>query len=741
MKQFNTFSGVFVPSFEAILGAVLFLILPMLTGVMGLWKMLAIVVFSNTVTLATAFSIADSATNIERIGAGGMYAVSRRSLGRAFGGSIGIQLFLAQTASIGFYAIGFAEPLQEILQRVAFINSAIGSFDPLVQKQIIATFIALIAFLTGIAGANFIVKIQMVIFVVLIVSVGSIFIAPALNLTSNNLPLFSGSVNLRGSGLSMGFWAAFAAFFPAVTGIDAGVGMSGSLKDPKSSLPKGTFMAIGITALVYIGITVVYSLIQPELLSTSEGGQIPTASTIFAQAPFIPYLILTGILVATGSSALSYFMTAPRTAQAMAKDRILPRLFNFLKRDFSRKGKEPRWATVLTFLIILPVIWSGDVTQASMVVGICFLVVYGWVNLAGFLERISGNPSFRPTSRGHWSISLYGFVTCMVAISFFNVWVGVGVIVSQMLIFMLLFKYKSQNKLEGVWWGVLFSVMNWGFHRMKKIVQGTKNWRPIMNIFCFADKLEESEQTIKMGERIANYQGLIMYNILRSQRDAELEFEAPFGSKIIEVPGGNFDNAILSIVQASIPGGLRINTILLPVDARLNHIEIIEEMINLENNVLLYSHGEVTSKDANMIDVWWKGEENGNLMALLAYIINRTDIKQREAPNKIRIIRKISESDNREESLEEMQIMLEKARLTGEVLIIPEDKKPIHETIKEYSQDALLVIMGMPGERKGGIARLFFLDQLFFKRELGKFTELPPLLFVKASRKLNLVED
>ena len=142
MKQFNTFSGVFVPSFEAILGAVLFLILPLLTGVMGLWKMLAIVVFSNTVTLATAFSIADSATNIERIGAGGMYAVSRRSLGRAFGGSIGIQLFLAQTASIGFYAIGFAEPLQELLHGISFINSALGSFDPLVQKQIIATLIA-----------------------------------------------------------------------------------------------------------------------------------------------------------------------------------------------------------------------------------------------------------------------------------------------------------------------------------------------------------------------------------------------------------------------------------------------------------------------------------------------------------------------------------------------------------------------------------------------------------------------
>ncbi len=34
----------------------------------------------------------------------------------------------------------------------------------------------------------------------------------------------------------------------------------------------------------------------------------------------------------------------------------------------------------------------------------------------------------------------------------------------------------------------------------------------------------------------------------------------------------------------------------------------------------------------------------------------------------------------------------------------------------------------------------YTLDQLFFKIELGKFTDLPPMLFVKASRKLNLVE-
>lgn len=737
----GTFSGVFVPSFEAILGAVLFLILPMLTGTMGLWKMLIIVIFSNTVTLATAFSIADCATNIERVGAGGMYAMSRRSLGRAFGGSIGIQLFLAQTACIGFYAIGFAEPLQELLLRISFVHNFMGSFDPLIQKQIIATFIVFIALILGIIGADFIVKIQMVIFIILIVSVGSIFLSPLLGLTHDQAPLFSGSVNLSGSALGMGFWAALAAFFPAVTGIDAGVGMSGDLKNPKTSLPKGTFLAIGVTSLVYIGITVIYSLIRPELLIFTRGGTIPTAASIFAQSAVIPILIIIGILVATGSSALSYFMTAPRTAQALARDRIIPKPLYFLSRDWLKRGIEPRWATLLTFIIILPVIWSGDVTQASIVVGICFLVVYGWINLAAFLERVSGNPSFRPTSRGHWTISLYGFLMCMIAISFFNMWVGIGILVSQLLIFSLLLKYKSHRKLEGVWWGVLFSGLNWGFKRMRAIVQGSKNWRPVVGTFCFADQKEVSRRTIEMGERIANYQGLIMYNILKPQKQPEILFRPPEGAQIIEIPGDQYDSGILSILQAAVPGGFKINTALFPLDSRINFFEVTAKLINMGKNVLLYKHGAASLPESNRIDVWWKGEENGNLMALLAYIINKTDIKEGKTPKSIRIIRKISGVVEEEASKVEMENILRRARLSGEVLILPEDDKSIHESIKEHSRDALLIIMGMPGERKGGIAALFSLDEYFFTKELDKFIELPPVLFVKASRMMNLMED
>ncbi|MBN2508930.1 MAG: amino acid permease, partial [Spirochaetales bacterium] len=178
MKKFGTFSGVFVPSYEAMLGAVVFLILPGLVGGLGLAKMLVIIVVAHSLTAATAFSIADCTSNLEKIGAGGMYVLASRSLGKAFGGSIGIQLFLAQAVSIGFYSIGFADPMQKIVASVPAVQGIISAYglSPLVQKQIIATLVAAVAFVFGIFGKDIVVKTQKVIFAVLSVSIAAMLV-------------------------------------------------------------------------------------------------------------------------------------------------------------------------------------------------------------------------------------------------------------------------------------------------------------------------------------------------------------------------------------------------------------------------------------------------------------------------------------------------------------------------------------------------------------------------------------
>ena len=65
------------------------------------------------------------------------------------------------------------------------------------------------------------------------------------------------SFHLVGSFEDGDFLLVFAIFFPAVTGIMAGVNLSGDLKNPRKAIPLGTLSAIAVTMLIYIVIAYV----------------------------------------------------------------------------------------------------------------------------------------------------------------------------------------------------------------------------------------------------------------------------------------------------------------------------------------------------------------------------------------------------------------------------------------------------------------------------------------------------
>lgn len=59
---------------------------------------------------------------------------------------------------------------------------------------------------------------------------------------SNMMPNFKEKID---------FITLFGIYFPAMTGIMAGANMSGDLRDPSKSIPKGTFWSIAITTIAY----------------------------------------------------------------------------------------------------------------------------------------------------------------------------------------------------------------------------------------------------------------------------------------------------------------------------------------------------------------------------------------------------------------------------------------------------------------------------------------------------------
>ena len=752
---FGTFKGVFVPSTEAILGTVLFLLLPVLTADVGLFAILGVIVLAHTVTTATAFSMADCATNLNDVGPGGMYALARRSLGKAFGGSIGVQLYVAQAASIGFYAVGFALPLTPII--APYLANSIDLFGEtdmaslLLQKQIVASLFFILFFGIVMVGADFTLKIQSVILVILGVSVLTIFVVPFLGLEVQNSALFSTeNLNITGNRpLTIAlFFSVFAQFFPAVTGIDAGVGMSGDLAMPKKSLVKGTFSAIAITFVIYLLSAVVFSFMNPKVVIEGYQNNLPVAAMLTDMLGFkssfphnIPALIIVvGILFATGSSALSVFMTAPRTLQSLTINGVLPRWLRFLRLDFVKGGKEPRFALIFSAVIGFSIIWMGSINTASTIVGILFLVVYGWVNGSAFLERISGNPTFRPTSKGHWIINFYGFLVSIGAIMLFNWMVGLLILAVQLIIFRLILRYQAGNKLEGVWWGIMFAIGSKVFLSLGRIVQGSKNWRPVVTAISISGKSGHPTAISELSRVIASHQGLVHMNVVATGEDSLMElFTPPKKMPFSTIRVQEVTPAVSALVQASHPTGIEINTVLLEYHQELDSVATIHQILERDINVLLLKNASKFKKHKR-IDIWWRGEKNGNLMVMLAWMMNGEAMKKGSTEHKIRLIRMPGVEDDIDSARAEMSDLLRRARLTGETVIVEQQDKAFLSIVGDESSGADLILLGLPGNYDVDEKGRFVLNEDWFDKHLSLYDNLPAILFVKSAKVLDLIE-
>ena len=189
---------------------------------------------------------------------------------------------------------------------------------------------------------------------------------------------------------SFGFWALFAIFFPAVTGFTQGVSMSGDLKEPGKSLPRGTFTAVGVSILVYFASAVVFAAALPlEVLSQDYGSMNRVA--------YFGSLISAGVIAATLSSAMASFLGAPRILQSLAGDRIFPFLNHFALG--TGPNQNPRRGVLLSAGIAYATIGLGQLNLIAAVVSMFFLISYGLLNFATYFETLAASPSFRPCSK------------------------------------------------------------------------------------------------------------------------------------------------------------------------------------------------------------------------------------------------------------------------------------------------------------------------------------------------------
>ena len=377
--KFGTFGGVFTPDVLTILGVIMYLRLGWVVGNAGFLGAVLIIVLAKAVTVCTGLSMASITTNT-RIGAGGAYSLISKSLGLEAGGSIGIPFYISQTLSVALYIIGFTEGWLLIF--------------PDHPTWLIAVLIWMILLAISSISARFAIKIQYVIMAVIVVSLVSVVFSESKPLAE--MPILGGFEDA-------GFWAVFAIFFPAVTGIMAGANMSGDLEDPRKAIPLGTLSAIAVTFVIYVGLAFLCArLIPAESLRTNQMVLVDMA--LWGPA------VTAGILAATFSSALGSMVGAPRILQALAEQKTVPFYLHMAKKT---AGNEPRNAIVFTGLVVLVAILMGNLNALASLITLFFLITYGTLNLVVFIQQSMKMISFRPTFKIPKIVSLFGAVSCL----------------------------------------------------------------------------------------------------------------------------------------------------------------------------------------------------------------------------------------------------------------------------------------------------------------------------------------
>ena len=404
-KYFGTFQGVFTPTVLTILGVIMYLRHPWVVGNAGIVGALLIVGISVAITLFTSLSMSSMTTNI-RIETGGAFSIISQSLGLEIGGSIGIPLYFSQACAVAMYIFGFREGWLWIFPHHDAILVDLITF---IIISTIAGFSADLAF-----------KIQYIIMVVIVGSIFSIVggaLQSPVNLNDLNWfgnytgePIFDPHTgNILGFD-KVTFWTVFAVFFPAVTGIMAGVNMSGELRDPRKNIPVGTLVAVVLTGIIYVGLIFIAAIIAtPEELVSDY--------TVFIDKAIWKPVVIAGLLGATFSSALSSMVGAPRILLALGQKNILPK-----SRFFAKPGNngEPKNAIYFSILVVIISLLMRDLNAIAPWITMFFLITYAMINVVVLIEQSLGLPSFRPTLKIPIFIPLLGTIGCFFVMFIIN---------------------------------------------------------------------------------------------------------------------------------------------------------------------------------------------------------------------------------------------------------------------------------------------------------------------------------
>lgn len=681
-QKLGTFGGVYTPSILTILGVIMYLRFGWVVGNVGLLGTLIIVTLSTSITFLTALSISAIATDRVVRGGGAYYMISR-SLGIESGGAVGIPLYFAQALSVALYTLGFAESVVDVFPQ----------FNQLYVALVVTVLVAVVA----LASADAAIKVQYIIMGAIALSLLSFFFGQ---------PLEPTEIELWGASdrLSEPFWQVFAVFFPAVTGIMAGVNMSGDLKNPTKAIPIGTLAAVGSGYIIYLVLPIVMAM-------RADARTLLAEPLIMKEMSLWGPAILLGVWGATLSSALGSILGAPRILQALARDQVLPRWLRFLGKG-SQANDEPRVGTAVTLAVVIATVCIGDLNLIAPVLTMFFLTTYLVLNVSAGIEAFLQSPSFRPQFRVHWIWSLLGAIGCLVVMFLIN---AIATVVAAVISLSIYF-WLQRRELEVTWGdvrrGLWMALLRIGIYQLDQTYreEDPKNWRP--HILVLSGAPTKRWSLIELADALTHKRGLVTVStVLKNSSRASLQ-QGSMERRIRNYLEKKGIQALVRVITAHdiFTGAQHLvetyglgpvipNTILLgdseSVEHRASYCQMIAQIHKSKRNLVIFRENH----DRNFgrrrrIDIWWGGsmQANGGLMLLLAYLL-RNDLRWREAKIYIKLV--VNHQTAVPPARNNLNQLITELRMSATPQVIVADGRSFERILRQTSRNADLIFLGM----------------------------------------------
>ncbi|MDP3909333.1 MAG: hypothetical protein Q8Q14_02990 [Gemmatimonadales bacterium] len=717
--RFGTFKGVFTPSILTILGVVMYLRMGWVLGNLGLTGTIVVVTLASAITFLTALSLAALATNM-KVGGGGAYYIISRSLGVETGAAIGLPLFLAQALGISFYIAGFSESLVRVF--------------PALNPTIVGT--ATLVLLTALVyrSADLALKSQFGIMAAIAVSLVSFFLGGPVEAAA------AAETPVR----TLSFWPVFAVFFPAVTGIEAGIAMSGDLKNPTRALPLGTMLAVLVSYVVYLAI--------PIFLDQRGVGQeaLLTDPLVMQKTARWGGAVLVGVWAAALSSALGSLLGAPRTLQALARDRVVPEL---LGRGYGRFN-DPRLATVLSFAIGWTGIALGDLNAIAPILSMFFLTSYGVLNLSAGLEELISNPAWRPQFRVPAWLPLTGFVACLGVM----LMIAPGATMLAAVTCAGIYSIMKRRSLRARWGdmrlGFMMFIARVILHRMDGRRPDERTWKP--NLLVLSGSPSARWYLIELADAIAQSRSFVTVATFIPEENWTTERVDTLTATIRGYLHKRHVPAFIRTLPASDPyagaatmirsygfGPIAPNTVLIGETEHPSSFVAFAELIQLvirshRNLVIVRERADAGEeavppprRQARRIDLWWGGKSPHTAFMLAVAILLQRSREWAGAALHFKTIVD-AESDRADAEARVVQFLAE-ARVEATPGVLVRGEERVFDVIRRASADADLVFLGMrpPHDTESAEAYSAYYEGLLHNTE-----SLPATAMVMAGEKV-----